>query len=176
MRCRWTITLRHCDFAHQLLTGQVDLVIFMTGVGFRLLLATIEKSIDRDRFLASLSDIDTVARGPKPVAAMREVGLTPTYRVPEPNTWREVLSTVDQHLPVANAKVVLQEYGKTNPSLIAGLEARGAEVINLHVYNWELPEDTGPLEANVRGLAVGKFDVSLFTSANQVTNVLAAAK
>ena len=70
---------------------------------------------------------------------MKEVGLTPTYRVPEPNTWRQVLQTIDESVPVANQMVALQEYGKTNPSLIAGLEARGAGVLRVQVYRWDLP-------------------------------------
>ena len=66
------------EFANQLLTGQVDIVIFMTGVGFRHLLAAVERRVPRARFLASLSDITTIARGPKPVVAMKDAGLTPT--------------------------------------------------------------------------------------------------
>jgi uroporphyrinogen decarboxylase len=100
--------------------------------------------VNRQRFLDTLSDVVTIARGPKPAAAMHEVGLTPTHRVPEPNTWRELLQTIDANVPVANQTVALQEYGITNPSLIAGLEARGADVLRLQVYRWELPEDEPP--------------------------------
>lgn len=112
------------DFAHRLITGQIGVVIFLTGVGFRYLLETVERHVDRQRFLNSLSDIVTVVRGPKPAVAMKEVGIQPTHRVPEPNTWREILTTIDSHVPIANQVVRLQEYGKPNPSLIAGLEAR----------------------------------------------------
>lgn len=164
------------DFAHRLITGEVAVVIFLTGVGFRLLLAALEKHIPRQRYLDALADIVTIARGPKPVAAMKEVGLTPTYRVPPPNTWREVLKTIDTHLSIANQTVGLQEYGISNPSLVAGLEARGAHVIQVPVYRWELPEDTGPLEENVRRLASGQIDVLLFTSAHQVVNLFRAAE
>ena len=66
------------DFANQLITGQVDTVIVMTGVGFRYLLRAVERHVDRERFLQALSDITTLARGPKPVAALREAGLKPT--------------------------------------------------------------------------------------------------
>lgn len=163
------------DFAHRLITGQVNILILLTGVGFRHLLAAVERQIDRQRFLDSLGDITTICRGPKPTAAMNEVGLKPTLRVPEPNTWRDLLTTIDQHLPIANQVVALQEYGKTNPSLIAGLEARGANVLRIPVYTWELPEDTAPLEANVQALADGERDVILFTSAHQATNVLRVA-
>jgi uroporphyrinogen decarboxylase len=140
------------------------------------LLTTVERHVDRQRFLDSLSDIVTICRGPKPVAAMKEVGLTPTHRVPEPNTWRELLATIDAGIPVANQTIGLQEYGKSNPSLIAGLEARGARVITVPVYKWELPEDTGPLADNVKQLAAGEVDVVMFTSAHQVVNLLHMAE
>ena len=163
------------DFAHRLLTGEIGIVVFLTGVGFRMLLNVVERHVDRQRFLDSLADIITVARGPKPAAAMKEVGLTPTFRVPEPNTWRELLSTLDQSVAVANQTVGLQEYGKPNPSLVAGLEVRGARVINVPVYRWDLPEDPRPLEENVRALARGERDVVLFTSAQQILNMLRVA-
>jgi len=163
------------DFANRLITGQVDVVIFMTGVGFRHLMQQLERRVDRERFLGALSDVQTVARGPKPVAAMKEFGLAPTLRVPEPNTWREILATLDARLPVANQTVVLQEYGEPNPSLVAGLEARGARVETLKVYDWDFPEDRSALEAGVRAMAESRIDVALFTSAQQVVNVLKLA-
>jgi|JI10StandDraft_1071094.scaffolds.fasta_scaffold03593_9 uroporphyrinogen decarboxylase len=163
------------DFAYQVITGQINIAIFLTGVGFKHLLTAIEKHLDKQRFLDALSDIVTIVRGPKPVAAMREVGITPTYRAAEPNTWREVLQLIDQQVPVANQIVGLQEYGVTNRSLVAGLEARGAQVATVRVYQWELPEDTQPLIANVRAIAAGERDVLMFTSAHQVVNVLRMA-
>jgi uroporphyrinogen decarboxylase len=163
------------DFAHRLITGEVDIVLFMTGGGFQELLAIVRRHVDQQRYLDALSDIITIARGPKPAAAMKEAGLTPTFRVPEPNTWRQVLQTIDESVPVANQVVALQEYGQTNPSLIAGLEARGAGVLRVQVYRWDLPEDLGPLAQNVRDLAEGRLDVLLFTSAQQVVNLLRVA-
>ena len=115
------------DFANHLITGQVDIVLFLTGVGIREMLTHLERHVDRQRFLDALADVKTVVRGPKPLAVMRELGLTPTLQVPEPNTWREVLSTFDQFLPVANQVIAVQEYGVTNVSLVAGLEARAHE-------------------------------------------------
>ena len=83
------------DFANRLITGQVDVVIFLTGVGIRQLISRIERHVDMQRFLDSLSDIQTVVRGPKPLAVLRELGIQPTIKVPEPNTWREILATLD---------------------------------------------------------------------------------
>lgn len=164
------------DFAHRLITGQIGIVVFLTGVGFRHLLAQVERRVPRDRYLNALADITTIVRGPKPAAAMKDVGLTPTWRASEPNTWREVLGVIDRHVPVAGQVVALQEYGHSNASLVAGLEARGAEVLNLKVYSWELPEDVAPLESNVQAVCDGQRDVLLFTSAHQVANLMRTAE
>ncbi len=164
------------DFAHRLITGEIDVVLLLTGVGFRYLLEIVSRHLDRQRFLDSLSDVVTIARGPKPVAAMREVGLQPTIRVPEPNTWREVLTTIDGTHSVSNQTVAVQYYGKPNASLVAGLEARGARVVGVPVYRWELPEEIAPLHANLQRLIKGELDVAMFTSAHQAINVLEAAR
>jgi uroporphyrinogen decarboxylase len=164
------------EFAKRLLTGGVDVVIFMTGVGARHLLGQVERHVDRTRFLEALSDIVTVVRGPKPMAVLKEWGLAPSIQVPEPNTWREVLTTLDAGQSLANLVVAVQEYGEVNASLLAGLEARGARVMSVKVYEWDLPEDIAPLEENVRRLAAGEIDVVLFTSATQVSNLLKAAE
>jgi uroporphyrinogen decarboxylase len=164
------------DFANRLITGQIDIVIFMTGVGVRHLLAEIERHVDRDRFLAAVSDMVSIARGPKPVAALKELGVEPTYRIPEPNTWREILATIDAHLPIAQQTIGLQEYGQPNASLVAGLEARGARVETLRVYRWELPVDLAPLEENVLAIVNGHRDVVMFTSSHQAVNLLRVAE
>ncbi len=164
------------DFANRVMTGQIDIIIFMTGVGVRHLIAEVERHVDRQRLLSSISDVITLARGPKPAAVLKELGLEPTHRVPEPNTWREVLSTIDRHVDVAQQTVGVQEYGVPNASLVAGLEARGAHVETLTVYRWDLPLDVGPLEANVRAIAAGKIDVAMFTSSHQIVNMLRVAE
>jgi uroporphyrinogen decarboxylase len=164
------------DFANRLICGQIDVVVLMTGVGTRHLVAQIERHVDRQRFLDALSDVTTVVRGPKPTAVLREWGITPKHKVPEPNTWREVLETIDGAVPIANQVVGVQEYGKPNVSLTAGLEARGATVRTVKVYGYDFPADTKPLENLLRELAAGKIDVVMFTSAHQVINVLRLAE
>jgi uroporphyrinogen decarboxylase len=164
------------DFANHLITGQIDIVLFLTGVGIRQLLEHIDRHVDQQRFLDALADVKTVVRGPKPLAVMRELGIAPTLQVPEPNTWREVLATLDAHLPVANQTLAIQEYGVPNVSLVAGLEARGARVVSVQVYRWDLPEDMGPLEENIRRVGDGEIDACLFTSAQQVIHLLQVAQ
>jgi uroporphyrinogen decarboxylase len=164
------------DFANRVITGQVDALIFTTGSGVRRLVEQIQRHVDRTRFLAAVSDVTTIARGPKPMTALRELGIEPRHCTAEPHTWREILQVVDRGAPLANQTVGLQEYGQPNASLLAGLEARGATVINLKLYHWELPEDTSALSAVLREIADGAIEVVLFTSSHQIINVLHLAQ
>src|SRR6185437_11844779 len=99
------------DFAARLLAGQIDVVIFMTGVGVRELFNVIETRHPRAAIIAVLAQIVTVARGPKPVAALRTLGLAPSITIPEPNTWREVLAGLAAKVALAGKRVAVQEYG-----------------------------------------------------------------
>ena len=164
------------DFANRLITGQVDVVIFLTGVGVTQFVERVERHVSPQRFLDALSDVQTVVRGPKPLAALKALGVTPSFRAAEPNTWREILGTLDAHLPVANHVVGVLEYGVPNVSLTAGLEARGATVESVAIYRWELPEDTKPLQDNILRIIEGEIDVAIFTSAQQVVHLSQVAK
>lgn len=169
---------RAMAFAEELLAGRVDIVIFMTGVGTRILFQAMETEHPRPRLVDALRGLFIVARGPKPVAALRELGVPVTLSVGEPNTWRDILAALDEHhLPLSldGKRVAVQEYGVSNTELIDGIEARGAAVTSVPVYRWALPEDTGPLEQAIRDIAGRAVDVLLVTSANQVYNLMQVA-
>jgi uroporphyrinogen-III synthase len=158
-------------FAAGLLEGQFPVVIFMTGVGTRALAQAIEPICPREKLVEALNKITVVARGPKPVAVLREWGVRITLTVPEPNTWRELLHALDESkekIQLKSTHVAVQEHGVPSKELYAGLAERGALVFPVPVYKWEPPEDTKPLKDAVRNLASGNFDVVLFTSSVQV--------
>jgi uroporphyrinogen-III synthase len=166
-------------FADALERDEFDLVILLTGVGTRALVAVVERvKGSRGGFLSALGRTKILARGPKPVAVLRELAVPLWLTAPEPNTWREVLSALDgtrQEFPLAGKRVAVQEYGASNPDLLAGLEARGARVTRVPVYQWALPDDLAPLEAAVRAIVHGQIDVALFTTATQVVHLLKVA-
>ena len=163
------------EFLRRLEAGALDLVIFLTGVGTRALAAALAARCPRERFAELLRATTVVVRGPKPVAALRELGVVPNVLVPEPNTWRELLATLDASAPVAGRRVAVQEYGRSNDELLDGLRARGAEVLRVPVYRWDYPEDPGPLRDGVTRFADGAIDIVLFTSARQVDHVIETA-
>jgi uroporphyrinogen-III synthase len=162
-------------FARRLAAGEIEVVVLLTGVGTRTLAAAIEKVLARDAFAEELRKRTIVARGPKPVAALRELGVTATVTVPEPNTWRDLLAAVDGRLDLSGKTVAVQEYGEENAELIAGFEARGASVVRVPVYRWALPEDLGPLRAGIERVIAGTIDVLLVTSATQLEHLFRVA-
>jgi uroporphyrinogen-III synthase len=83
-------------FARRLVEDGFDIVVFLTGVGTRALTRVVETVYPVERFVTALRKITIVARGPKPVAALKELGVPVTVDVPEPNTWRDLLRTLDE--------------------------------------------------------------------------------
>jgi uroporphyrinogen-III synthase len=166
-------------FIEALLRHEFDLVVLLTGVGTRALLAVVDRRGVRPQFLAALGNTKIAARGPKPVAVLRELGLVPWVTAPEPNTWRELLSALDrkaQEWTLRGARVAVQEYGAANPQLLEGLRERGAEVASVPVYRWALPENIEPLQQAAQGIADRRIEVALFTTATQVVHLLEIAR
>lgn len=159
-------------FAERLFAGEFDMVILLTGVGARLLNQVLETRYPPGSFLAALRKLAVVVRGSKPAAVMREWNVPVAVTVPEPNTWREILAATAAR---PERKIAVQEYGRSSPELLEGLRARGAAVTTVPVYQWDLPEDTGPLREAVRRLAAREFDVVLFTTSVQAVHLLRIA-
>lgn len=167
------------EFAHSLQAGLVDMVIFTTGVGVKALASAIESVCSREELARLLNDVVIVARGPKPTAALRELGVPVGLTVPEPNTWHELLAILDQNklaFPIAGRRVAVQEYGVTNPALSAGLAERGAMVTLVNVYQWALPEDLAPLEQAIEAMIRGEVHVLLVASSVQIRHLFQVAE
>jgi uroporphyrinogen-III synthase len=163
------------SFADGLLAARFDAVIFETGAGVRYLAEALDPRFPRAGWAEALRRTKVVARGPKPAAALRELGVSIDLQVPEPNTWRETLALLDARLPVAGLRVAVQEYGQPVPELTDGLERRGAVVTRVPVYRWALPDDTGPLRTALAAIAERQIGAALFTAAQQVEHVLQVA-
>lgn len=167
------------QFAASLLQDQFAAVIFLTGVGTRALVQAVEPVCSREQFVAALGRTTVVARGPKPVAVLRELGVPITLTVPEPNTWREILQVFDQNvekIPLQGKRVAVQEHGVPSHELYAGLKERGAEVFPVQVYQWALPEDIEPLRQAILSVIANKIDVAMFTSSVQIHHLLRIAQ
>jgi uroporphyrinogen-III synthase len=166
------------SFGQQLLDGEFDLVVFMTGVGVRRLMDILSSRFDRARLIESLRALKIATRGPKPGAAVRELGLPIAVTAPEPCTWREMVQALDSAFgpSLKGLRAAVQEYGETNQELLDALGERGVNWTRVPVYQWMLPEDLEPLRSAVRAIAAGTFDVIVFLTAIQVTHLFLVAE
>jgi uroporphyrinogen-III synthase len=161
-------------FADALIRGEFEVVIFLTGVGTRALVNVIEPAYSRDALAAALAGTRVVARGPKPLAVLRDLKVPIWIAVPEPNTWQELVTAIDARAderPLRGARVAVQEYGVSNTRLLDALRDRGAEVTRVPVYRWALPEDLAPLKNAVTAIASDGVDVVVFTTSVQVVHL-----
>lgn len=164
------------DFAQGLVAGEFDVVIFLTGVGVRQLFRVMETRFERPALLTALSQLTTVARGPKPERALRELGFRATFTAPDPATWHEVISGLTAMSAIQGKRVAVQEYGASNDELRLELERLGARVTAVPIYRWAMPLDDGPLKKVLQSIIAGETNVVLFTNANQIANVMRLAR
>ena len=167
------------SFGEKLFAGKIDLLILLTGVGTKALVSVLETRHANTDILEALRATAIVPRGPKPVRVLNEWKVPFAFTVPEPNTWREVIATLDLHpekLPLKGRLIAVQEYGKPNEELTAALRERGAEVLPVPVYRWELPDDLGPLKEAISAITRGEMDAAVFTTAAQIDHVLRVAE
>ncbi len=167
------------SFAEKLFAGEIDLLILLTGVGARALLSVLETRYPKEQILEAFRKIKIVPRGPKPVRVLNEWQVPYAFTVPEPNTWVELLETLSQNkamISLQGCRVAVQEYGVENTELLEGLKHRGAQVLKVPVYRWELPDDLEPLKTTIEDMIAGNIQVALFTTAVQVTHLFQVAK
>src|SRR5262245_53701306 len=81
-------------WAERLMGGEFDLIVLMTGTGLAFLRDIVSERVPPEDFAAALRRVAIVSRGPKPVAVLREMGVTAATVVPEPNTWHEIVPAV----------------------------------------------------------------------------------
>ena len=160
------------QFGNRLTTEQIDMLILLTGVGTTALFDLLKLRHPWTSIVESLTRTALVARGPKPAAALRALGLQPTATVPEPNTWVDVVRILDERLPVKGLRVAVQEYGTPNPELLEALQRRGAEVFQVPIYKWALPDNLEPLRQALDTIIAGEVAVLLITNAAQVDHVM----
>ncbi len=166
------------EFADNLMQGKFDLVLFLTGVGVRALLDIVQTKYDREEFLEALRSVRVAARGPKPLAALRDLKVPVAITAAEPSTWREVMQALDEEFgeSLSGFRVAVQEYGASNPEFLQALTEKCSEVTKVPVYQWALPEDIRPLRECVLGIASGGVDVVLFMTAVQVIHLFQVAE
>lgn len=143
-----------------------SLLILLTGEGLRRLLNQAEEAGLREQFVAALSTVPTLCRGPKPERVLRELGLHSHFSA-ETHTSAGVLATAQQ-MDLKGQRVALQLYGEEpNPLLVEGLKAAGAAVDSVAPYVYASKEDEERVVDFIGKLAAGEVGMVAFTSMSQ---------
>lgn len=150
----------------ELIAGKLDLIVLMTGEAVRRLAGFAERAGRRDEFVAALGRVPTLSRGPKPVAALKEVGLKPSRVAHAPTTDGVLTSLREETLSGKAVGVTL--YGSDNPRLTEFLTSAGATPRTVMPYVFAPAADDERVAALIAKLGQGAIDVLVFTSSPQV--------
>src|SRR3989442_4679406 len=153
-------------FVRQAAASNLDVMIFLTGVGARFLVSAAESIGLKNEFLQALNKLTIVVRGPKPVAALRQFGVRVDVIPDNPTTEGviEALRTRD----LRDRWVGVQLYGTPNPQLVSALEAKGAKVTPVQVYAYGAASDSSAVGALIAKILNREVQAIAFTSAPQV--------
>jgi len=158
----------------RVLQSSPDFVIFTTGVGTSTVFEAAQHMRREHDLLWALEGTTVIARGPKPAAVLRKLGVRIDMIAPPPNTTAEVLALLE-HVDLTGKTVVVQLYGEPNPPLTESLKSRGAAVLELAPYVWDRPVDPQPILRLLDALDHHSVDALLVTSQAQVGNLFDVA-
>ncbi|MDE2940057.1 MAG: uroporphyrinogen-III synthase [Chloroflexota bacterium] len=154
--------------------GRIDAVTLLTGVGTQALVSAAAAMGRETEFIQSLDQLTVIARSPKPARVLRQHKIHIDVMPPEPYTTADLVNSLESW-DLADKVVALQHYGGPNRPLVTHLQEKGAQVREVTLYTWGLPEDETPVLQMVDGLAAGSIDAIAFTSQPQVGNLLTIA-
>ena len=154
--------------------GRVDIAVMQTGVGTRALFGAAEELGRGAELLAALEHLTIIARSPKPASVLRRNKVRIDLMPPEPFTSEDLIASIAD-IELAGKEVAVQAYGGPNNLLTRTLRERGANVREVSLYGWGLPDDLAPVRELIGRLAAGEVDAVAFTSQPQVPNLLAIA-
>ena len=149
-----------------LIARRFDLVILMTGEAVRRLAGFADRAGLREEYVQALGEVRTITRGPKPVAALKEIGRMPSLVAPAPTTDGVIASLAGEDLRGKCVAVTL--YGSENPRLVDFLQGAGATVRTVLPYVFAPAADDDRVAGLIASLGGGGVDALVFTSSPQV--------
>jgi uroporphyrinogen-III synthase len=152
---------------HRFAKGTCDDLVLMTGEGLRRLLGFARRLDLEPAFLVALAATRKITRGPKPVRALREIGLATDMPADQPTT-EGVIAALERH-DLTGRRVGVQLYpGNANERLLRFLEGAGAEADPVLPYVYASEAEDARVIAVIAEMAAGRIDAIAFTSAPQV--------
>ncbi|HZL58539.1 MAG TPA: uroporphyrinogen-III synthase [Stellaceae bacterium] len=159
----------------RLAAGEFTDLILLTGEGLRRLLGAAQRAGIEAPVIAALGRLRTVTRGPKPVRALRDIGLKPGLAAADPTTEGIIAALAAENLH--GRKFGVQLYpGNPNDKLLDFLRAAGAAAAPVLPYRYASDSESARVEAVIKELAARKIDAIAFTASPQVKRLMDVAR
>lgn len=151
-----------------------DYLVATTGIGMRAWLETAQSwGLDAE-LLTSLRKARIVARGPKAAGVFHSFGLEVWSRAQTERLDEVLAILLDEALE--GKRVALQQYGEHAPTLTSVISDGGAEVVEVPIYRWRVPNDRGPALRLIEATCDRRLDAVTFTSAPAIQNLFRIAQ
>lgn len=165
------------DWIRAFVARPPDNLILLTGEGLRRLVSAAERAGGslRDDFVGALAHVRTLTRGPKPGAALRQIGLKANRVAVEPTTEGVIATLQSENL--RGRHIAVQLYGtEPNLPLMDFLREAGAIVSSVSPYVYADDVENVKVEELVDALIAREVDAIAFTSATQVRRLFQIAR
>jgi uroporphyrinogen-III synthase len=163
-------------WSRELAAGSFDDLVLLTGEGLRRILACIDRNEPalKESFVAALTRLRKITRGPKPARALRELGMKPDIAAERPTTEGVIASL--QPFDLKSRRFGVQLYGtEPNRPLVDFLETAGAKVSTVAPYVYADAADNEAILTLLKRILAGEVDAIAFTSTPQVERLFAVA-
>ena len=164
------------QWSRELAAGSFDELILLTGEGLRRILSCIDRNDPalKESFIAALTRLRKITRGPKPARALRELGMKPDIAAERPTTEGVIASL--QPFDLNGRRFGVQLYGtEPNRPLVDFLETAGAKVSTVAPYVYADAADNEAILTLLKRIQAGEVDAIAFTSTPQVERLFAVA-
>lgn len=152
-----------------------DDLVLMTGEGLRRMMKVAQRiGVDQD-FIAAIAKARRYARGPKPVRALREIGLEADMQTETPTSEGVAAMLAQENLK--GHRVGLQLYpDKDHGKLIAAITSLGATVEPVLPYIYDGQAADTNIVAAIDEMAQRRVDAIALTSSGQVRRLVDVAR
>ena len=158
----------------RLIAGDFDDLILLTGEGLRRLVGVAQRAGIAAETVAALGKLRTIARGPKPVRALRELGLEAGLRAIEPTTAGVIATLTNETL--TGRTVGVQLYPGAPDTLCDFLARAGARADPVLPYIYATAADADRVAALIAAMTDGRLDAIAFTSSSQLERLAEVAR
>lgn len=152
-----------------------DDLVLMTGEGLRRMMTVAKRiGVDQD-FIAAIAKAKRFARGPKPVRALREIGLDAQVQTETPTSDGVAAMLAKEDLK--GRRVGLQLYpDKDHAKLIAAITSLGASVETVLPYIYDSEAADVHIVEAIAEMAARRVDAIALTSSGQVRRLIEVAR